>query len=186
MVRFAHPVRKKERLIEAPLFQPAHVERHRHNEVDIHDQTDICRHPFAQRRPQGPAWPVFELVHGLSQWTLEISDRQCLIEQGRLPPARKARMIGTVSESLGRIEGAAAARADRPLYQCEISPAGGTEKRDFGITDRAIAEGTGGRKNKIQNTSEEAHEPSKFQIAMSKRQLISQKHKFQIVWFIEI
>jgi hypothetical protein len=40
-VCFAHPVRKKERLIEAPFFQPAHVERHRHNKVNVPDHMDI-------------------------------------------------------------------------------------------------------------------------------------------------
>jgi hypothetical protein len=52
MVRFADPVREKQRLVETPLFEPAHVERNRHNEVNVHDQTDIRCHPFAQRHSQ--------------------------------------------------------------------------------------------------------------------------------------
>jgi hypothetical protein len=81
-------------------------------------------------------------------------------------------MIGTVGERIGRVEGPATVRAHRPLYQCEISPAGGAEKRDVGITDRIIAEGTGGRKDKIQNTSEKTHSTS-----------ISQTPNFQIAYF---
>jgi hypothetical protein len=169
MVRFADPVREKQRLVETPLFEPAHVERHRHNEVNVHDQTDIRCHPFAQRQSQCPAWSVLELVHGLAQRALKIADRQGLIEQRRLPSAPKARMLRTVGERLGRVEGPAASRAHRSLYQGEISPAGGTEKRNVGITDRIIAEGTGGRKDKIQNASEEAHSTSKFQTTIFKR-----------------
>ncbi len=67
MVPFADPVREQQRLIEAPLLEPARVERNRHNDIDVHDQTDICRHPFAQRKSQCPARSVFELVHGLAQ-----------------------------------------------------------------------------------------------------------------------
>jgi hypothetical protein len=81
-------------------------------------------------------------------------------------------MFRTVGKRLGRVEGPATSRAHRSLYQGEISPAGGTEKRDAGITNRIIAEGTGGRKDKIQNTSEEAHSTSKFQITTFKRQII--------------
>jgi hypothetical protein len=58
------------------------------------------------------------------------------------------------------------------LYQGEISPAGGAEKRDAGITNRIIAEGTRGRQDKIQNASEEAHSTSKFQTIPFKRQII--------------
>lgn len=79
-------------------------------------------------------------------------------------------MIGTVGERLGRVERSAAARAERPLYQREISPAGGTEKRDIGITDRTIAEGTGRRKDNIENTPEEAHGTSNDETARSKCQ----------------
>jgi hypothetical protein len=78
-------------------------------------------------------------------------------------------MLRTVDERLGRVEGPAAARAHRALYQGEISPAGGTEKRNVGITNRIIAEGTGGRKDKIQNASEEAHSTSNFQTTIFKR-----------------
>jgi len=97
MVRFAHTVREKERLIETPLSESSGMERDGHDNVDVRNQTDVRCHPFAKRSSERPAWPVFELVHGLAQRALKIPDRQCLIELGRVPPAAKARMIGAAT-----------------------------------------------------------------------------------------
>jgi hypothetical protein len=142
MVRFAHSVREKERLIETPLPESLGMERDGHDDVDVRNQTDVCCHPFAKRSSKRSARPVFELVHSLAQRALKRSDRQRLIEQRRLPPACKAHMLGTAAQRLGRIKRSAAARAQGPLNGGEVRPAGGTEKRDVGIADPAITKGT--------------------------------------------
>jgi len=160
-VRFAHSVREKERLIEAPLSESFGMERDGHDDVDVRNQTDVRCHPLAKRSSKRSAWPVFELVHGLAQRALKIPDRQSLIEQRRLPPACKAHMFRTAAQRLGRIKWPAAARAQGPLNGGEVRPAGGTEKGDVGIADPTIAKGTGGRKYEIQNTPEEGHNTSR-------------------------
>jgi hypothetical protein len=160
-VRFAHSVREKERLIEAPLPESFGMERDGHDEVDVRNQTDVRCHPFAKRSSKRSAWPVFELVHGLTQRALKIPDRQSLIEQRRLPPACKARMFRTAAQSLGRIEWFAASWAQGPLNGGEVRPAGGTEKRDIGIADPTITKRAGGRKYEVQNTPEEVHNTSR-------------------------
>jgi hypothetical protein len=140
-VSFAHSVREKERLIETALSESFGMERDGHDDIDIRNQAYVRYHPFTKRSSKRSAWPVFELVHGLAQRALKIAYRQGLIEQRRLLPAREAHMIRTAAQRHWRFKWPAAARAQGPLNGGKIRPARGTEKRDVGIANPAIAKG---------------------------------------------
>jgi hypothetical protein len=49
---FAQSVREKECLVKAPLSEPFGMERDRHDDVDVRNQSNVRCHPVSQRLSQ--------------------------------------------------------------------------------------------------------------------------------------
>jgi len=122
---------KQERLVETAVPESRVMERNRHDDVDGSQHAKIRAHPGAERLAEGPTGPIFELVDGLPEGALEISNGQGLVKTHRLPPASPAQVRRTVAQSFGGLKGHAARGAERSGRQ-QVEQKNGTAEPSIG------------------------------------------------------
>ena len=156
-MRFAHPPRKEERLVEPAMSQSLAVKGHGHDEIYRRKEMNVSRHPPRQGFSERKARPVLELVNGFPERPLEMSDGQRLIILRGPLPARAAFVFRTCGERLRRLEGPAASRTGLPLDERKIGPAISAEKGDDVVFHRRAAVGAGGGKDEVEEAMEDRH-----------------------------